>query len=204
MKLKAEAYAETILIELKEDVTEKSIAILVAGLKKYVEANIKWVFINFTEAKLTTGAAQVAQTLRRMRGPNAHPSLKKLVFVSPNREIADFLDLEKAFQGSPSRDTTLLLEVLSIQTEIARLKTIKTALEAGQFDREEERKRLLLRQREKDYLTYIRNLLTTEVKRSTTRMEKEEQVPVLKKDVDELRGREKEIIEELRKLGVMG
>ncbi len=216
MRIKLEAFEETLLVTLTQDVTGRSIQILTAGLQKYVRPQTRAIYVDFTQCELSEDAkVSLAGTSKVFTSHSKSsegegkenvsqpPPECRLVLIGPDSTFYDALTLEVALGNSAHLESKLILELIRIQKQVAALVARKDVLVKTLGKAPEDRKLSLFKLNVA--LKRISSVLTDEIKNKSARVSSlKRRVVQEPKSLEEVNGRKSSLMAVLVKMGLIG
>ncbi len=188
MRLKIEAFSETILLTVTQDVSDRSIAILFAGLKKHQTTNIDTVYLDFSGSEISDSGKKAILDIKNSQSfpirsstknapdtsQNAPPaqSIPTLIFIGPATDISDYPNLETALTTRQTKESLLILEKLQLEKEVDMLSRKQIALSETSLTPAQKLEGRLSLFKLNIALKRVSQFLIAEIKRRTTRNER--------------------------------
>jgi hypothetical protein len=207
MQLRINVFSEIVVLEVGQQVTDRSVAVLMAGLGKKIspKSQIQWIFVDARNAQLDGGALNAVRVIKETRRIQNNPMLKKLVFVSGVTEVADFGTLEAALMNCASPDSLLYLEKLKLEgtRDSLRKKNEEFKLKSQGTEKTKASVTEFSPRKLNSYLTKIQNIFKNEIKNLTLSIQKLKKTKPDPQALKELEKEEKRVLSELKKKGII-
>lgn len=199
MRIKIDLFLETVLLQVQQEVTERSVAVLWAGLKKYVKPEVKWIFADFSQAEFDRSGLQALKNTLEKGIENSHPNAAKLVIIGSYSDVCRYPTLIEALASHPIAEGALFMEKISLQDELEKLKERKRVLESLQLSAEDKEQGKLGLFYLNQALKSSARMLTSEVKKGLARVSKLKlRLKSSSEDLQALRECEEEILRSLK------